>query len=263
MDYILPIEIWQIILDKVKIKSQLKLTTACKYFHNNLKVTDFSNVKYKYASLLTDDILKNYPYITKLKISNNVKINNLNHFKKLEELYFYGNCDLDNESLKGLNLKKLVLFDNPNLTDINHLTNLKELIIIDSKCGIGNDGIKNLNVKYLNVTNNSNITKINHMTNLTMLVAPGNDCGIDNDSIKGLNLSHLGAEGNYKISEIEHLTELEYLNAGWNGSINDNSIKKLNLKKLIACCNPRITEEGYKHMTNLEYVKLDSVFGKW
>lgn len=62
----------------------------------------------------------------------------------MDTLCIYGNCDLDNESLKNLNLKKLMLWDTPKITDINHMTNLEDLTIMDDKCGIDDNGIKKI-----------------------------------------------------------------------------------------------------------------------
>ena len=55
MEYILPIEIWQVLLDQVDFLSQIRFTMVCKYFYQSLRVTDFMNIDKKYLELLTDD----------------------------------------------------------------------------------------------------------------------------------------------------------------------------------------------------------------
>ena len=76
--------------------------------------------------------------------------------------------------------------DNSKITNINHMTKLKELVAQGS-CGINDEGINNLNnIEILYVGDNSKITNINHMTKLKELDAQGT-CGISDEGIISLN----------------------------------------------------------------------------
>ena len=50
---------------------QIRLTQVCTYFHNTLKIYDFSATYNPILTKLTDEILKRYPYIKYLNIPNN------------------------------------------------------------------------------------------------------------------------------------------------------------------------------------------------
>jgi hypothetical protein len=82
----------------------------------------------------------------------------------LQILSVEGNCGINDEGIKNLNLIKLNANCNSIITNINHMTNLQILQACD--CGINNEGIKNLNLIELYAYGNNNITHINHMTNL-------------------------------------------------------------------------------------------------
>jgi hypothetical protein len=53
--------------------------------------------------MLTNELLKLYPYITKLDISNNNKITDINHLIHLRELCVDGDrCQINNARIKNL-----------------------------------------------------------------------------------------------------------------------------------------------------------------
>ena len=62
-------------------KSQLYLSSCCKFFNNNLLIADLYNINSNVRSLLNDKILKQskYKYVTKLNAYNNEKIKDVNH----------------------------------------------------------------------------------------------------------------------------------------------------------------------------------------
>ena len=72
-------------------------------------------------------------------------------------------------SIKNLNLEKLDATHNKKITNVNHMTNLKDLDA-SGNCGIDNDGIKNINPEKLNIEYNGKITDVKHMTNLKELI---------------------------------------------------------------------------------------------
>jgi len=65
-------------------------------------------------------------------------------------------------------VKRLNASNNKNITNINHMTKLKELDA-SGGCGIDDKGISNLNLEKLDICNNHKITNVNHMSNLQEL----------------------------------------------------------------------------------------------
>src|SRR5438445_337347 len=71
---ILPIELFQVILEFSDFFYQIRLTQLNKYLHINLKIYDLYNIDKKYLKLLSNKILKNYKHIKKLNAKDNLKI---------------------------------------------------------------------------------------------------------------------------------------------------------------------------------------------
>src|SRR5579862_8205458 len=88
MENWLPPEIWQDILESLDFLSQIRLCQISKFFYDTLQITDFLNIPWEFLDKLTDDIIKNYPHIRKLRA--NKKIINVNHMDRLEILYADG-----------------------------------------------------------------------------------------------------------------------------------------------------------------------------
>ena len=106
---------------------------------------------------------------------------------------------------------RLCARNNPKITHINHMTNLKELNA-GGKCGIDNYGVKNINLEVLYAYDNQKITNIKHMTNLKELDARFN-CGIDDYGVKNLNLEVLYQWNNPKIQNMKRMTNIKELAA--------------------------------------------------
>jgi hypothetical protein len=106
-------------------------------------------------------------------------------------------CGITDQYIKNLNLIELNVEANKNITNINHMSNLKILFAQNSK--ISDLSIQNLNLTILNANNNPNITNINYINNLKELYACGKLCGIGNNGIKNLNLIKLESTNNNKI----------------------------------------------------------------
>ena len=110
----------------------------------------------------------------------------------------------------------------------------------------------------LNASHNSKIKKINHLTNLKILYARSDPydcvyCGIDDNSLIDFNLIELDASYNLNIKNVNHMTNLSTLHAYHRYcGISNNGLKSLNLRKLFAFGNPKITPDGVKHMNNLK-----------
>ena len=60
------IELWEIICDKIDFRSKIRLRQVNRYLYYNLNIYDFYNIPDYYRKLLTNDILKQHLYITRL-----------------------------------------------------------------------------------------------------------------------------------------------------------------------------------------------------
>ena len=94
MVIILPLEIYQQILEKLNFLSQIRLCQVSKSFYQILRITDFYHIDNEYLCKLTDDIIKNYPYIQKLNACSKIT----------------------DAGLASLNLKELFADYNPKIT---------------------------------------------------------------------------------------------------------------------------------------------------
>jgi len=274
----IPIEIHQLILSPADFLSQIRIRCACRLFYAKLEVTNFYDIEQKYLDRLSDDVLRAYPFVTKLNANHSSNITNLNNLPKLEILSDRKYRMRDHNICSNMNLTELDIGPNTKITDINYLTQLKKLNIGDNdesfyshkKYGIEDKGIANLNLTELNISNNRYIKNISHMTSLTKLIARG-DCRID--KIPCNNLTELDISYNPNIMNINHLTKLEVLHADatifssypcdWtrvklrgDSRISDASISGLNLRILYANGNRKIT--NVNHMNKLEKIYTDT-----
>lgn len=54
----LPLDTLRLAFDELDFMSQLRLISCCKYFRQNLTITDLFNIGARINDMLTDDILK-------------------------------------------------------------------------------------------------------------------------------------------------------------------------------------------------------------
>ena len=158
----IPAEIWQLILSCSEFLTQIKLRCVCKMFHKRLEVHIFMG--WRYTDLLTDDILRNYPFIKKLYAYDNPRITTVNHMSRLEILHAGCSCGIDDKGIQNANLKELHANNNPHITTVNHMSRL-EILHAQGNCGIDDIGIQNANLKELNADYNPKITTINSKIN--------------------------------------------------------------------------------------------------
>ena len=136
LNYDVPLEIWQIIIDDLNLTEQISFKTVCSRF-KDLVVTNIYNISYKARKLLTDDSLKQLKGVRELNISFNEQITN--------------------EGLKHINPYKLNITNCSKITDIKHMTNLRELYA-SYKCGVDFDNIKELpSLNKIIATNNKKL----------------------------------------------------------------------------------------------------------
>ena len=143
---------------------------TCRTFRNELDITDIYNIDEKYKKILTQSIIDRYINIKKLDALGNTKITNVNHLAKLEILYAFGQCGINDIGIMcSINLKSLNASDNSKITNVNNLVNL-ETLYANNKCGINDAGIINcINLKILNYHINTKITK-NWLNNLLITI---------------------------------------------------------------------------------------------
>lgn len=179
------------IINKLDFRSMIRFRQVCKWFHR-LEIHDFYHIDKKYLMRLSDEILKNYPFIELLNAYNNDKILDVNHLTRLIKLnasndriyiretggyyecrpnyYHSENCKISDASIKNLNLVELIACGNSLITDVNRMTNLRKLYA-SYNCGIDDDGIKDTNLTELCIMYNRKITNVDHMPKLKVLCA--------------------------------------------------------------------------------------------
>ena len=88
-----------------------------------------SDIDDKYLYRITDDVLLNYNKITELRLIAKTKIIKVNHLTKLKNISIMtGNKILDSQIRNCTNIETMICHD-PEMTDLNTLTKLKELIL--------------------------------------------------------------------------------------------------------------------------------------
>src|ERR1700753_4340603 len=105
-------------------KSQLNLSSSCKFFNNNLLIVDLYNINDNIRSLLNDKILKQskYKHITKLNASGNEKIKDISQMAStLKILYADNDCGIDQNGIKNLHLTELYANYNEKIKDVSQM----------------------------------------------------------------------------------------------------------------------------------------------
>jgi len=100
--------------------------------HLKLKIKDFINIKHEHTMKINDTILKNYSDVTDLKLST--KVTSINHLTNLTRLILTERSNMEsscfNKCTKITNLKLDRCYC---IEDINFLTNLTELCVVNEK----------------------------------------------------------------------------------------------------------------------------------
>lgn len=252
MEYILPSEIWRVISNFSNFPTRINLTKVCKFFNENLQITDLYTIESKYLKLLTNDILKNYPSVTKLNLTDNPNVTDINHLNKLQILKASGRkCALGNQGIKKLNLKEIDVSYNLHITNLNCFSQLR-VLTAKGRCGLTNQGINKLrDVRDLDLTDNLTINKISHLKKLRVLNAYGTDCAIDDNSLQNLNLHALDVTNNPNVTNINHMNRLKILMANGDCGLSTVGIIMLRLKVIFADYNNKIKRKDLKHMTSI------------
>lgn len=169
MNDMISLDLWQLICSSCNSSTQCNLKRITKWFYASIHLTKLT---YK-SELIDENVLKLHQHITKLNISYNNKVFNVNHLTKLTNL------------------------------------NISHQYAAEKPLCITDDGIFQLTaLKTLNAANNHYITNIAPFLQLETLDA-SDDCGITNDTLLCPTLTSLNISYNKKITDISHLIKLK------------------------------------------------------
>ena len=231
-----PIELHQFITNLLNLRSQVNFISCHKLFENiyiqKIFIRDCTDVLQQKKFSKINKLELDHRYYNVI-IPNDI-IKNLTH---LTASGFYSG--ITQQEILPLNLVKLDISYNPNITNISHMTNLK-VLKVNGNYGISQDSISKLYLIKLYALNNSSIINVSHMSRLETLCAAG-ICGIDQNGISGLgaSLRKLVINDNGKIKNLNHLVGLKKLYM--NGRC-DCDFGLLKLKTLKANYNRSITD---------------------
>src|SRR6201992_2811840 len=173
-------------------KSQLYLSSCCKFFNNNLLIVDLYNINENIRSLLNDKILKQskYKHVTELNASGNEKIKDVSQMasilKILDASY---NCGIDQNGIKDLHLTELNASNNEKIKDVSQMASILKILYANGYCGIDQNGIKDLHLIKLYAYGNKKIKDVSQMASTLKILDAYGNCGIDQNSIKDLHLT--------------------------------------------------------------------------
>lgn len=261
----LPPDIIKIIYAQFDFPTQLNLKLTSKIFVTYPITNLLDNLPDTYC--LTDEILKLYPHMNKLKISpKSFMLHICPPLSNLTTLCVIGNMSKITDTTVTFltNLTELSITANKKITDINCLTNLR---ILSSNVGsnLTTKGILELtNLTKLHISS-GRISNINHLINLKILSMEDtgkSQCGIINTGINLLtNLTELNVNWNSRIIDAGTLINLRTLHCcGRTCGIGDIGIKFLtNLTNLYCCNNSNITD--INHLENLQTLYASGICG--
>src|ERR1700753_1860589 len=147
-------------------KSQLYLSSCCKFFNNNLLIADLYNISDNIRSLLNDKILKQskYKHITKLNAFGNKKIKDVSQMAStLKILNAGGYCGIDQNGIKDLHLTELDASRNEKIKDVSQMASTLKILDASFNCGIDQNGIKDLHLTELWASGNEKIKDVSQM----------------------------------------------------------------------------------------------------
>lgn len=236
--------------NEIQVKNNKSVDLTELYIPHNTYITDISfmtNLKILNAnsSVIRQMGIRGLNLI-KLNISYNDYITDVSFMTNLKKLIARGSSALTSKGIKKLQLRHIDLSDNKKIKKIPSMKSLKH-INISGFCCIDQNNIEKFNPIILNISSNRHITSIKHMINLKVLHCNYN-CKMSIISIN--SLVELNLNSNPHIEEIPAITTLKILRI--NGSrcaLNQKSIDKLNVVKLSAKYNNKITDVS--HMSNL------------
>lgn len=215
------------------------------------KMKDLIKLKLNCCSEITDEGLKYLKNLKSLYLFEYKKITKkgLNYLKNtLKILFLYGESNIKDGDLKGLDIRVLYLKENKNITNkgLNYLKNLEKLSL-EKNNNITDDGINRLkNLKILYLPKNNKITNkgILPLKNIEKLDLSFNNI-ISFHSLKNkknLKCLYLTKNKRIKFPEITKLNSLNYIGFDYSEK---NYVSKKYFKEGI--CSKIIVEDLQKH----------------
>lgn len=221
--------------------------------------------------------------LSTLKITYNSNFGNIGDFamfNNLRELEFDGlSCITQRQIVLVKNVVKLTLRSTDYVTDLNHMTKLRDLKLSNT-CGVKDKGIKSLTNIIRLYLFNVRITDINHMIKIRFLTLYDRGNEIRQENISNLvNVETLNISYSKNINDLNHMTKLKKLFMQCNESVTQDGISKLmnliylniynneliydlnhliNLKSLIIGNNSNLTNESIRSLINLKILKLNN-----
>ena len=253
------IEIWQIILDLLDLKSQIRLISVSKFYNAQLYIND----------LLEPDLLKNinntdillqrkFQFMRKLYMFEHYSDIELWNFKQLQILHI--DKSLDPALITTYSQYRQLKLRKQGINPKSMYPNLIELDITNT--GYVWDNIVSC-MKQLKVLHTNNLpSQFIYEDTLASAIYPGleriprSKSAISQDTINKLDLTELYISNNCSIFSLSHFTNLQVLDAsGTKSTITQDCINLLNLVKLYVSDNININ--NVSHMTKLEVFHAD------
>lgn len=216
---LVPVDVVKIIFYKLKFYEQLAFKSTCKKYY----ALQIKNIPKELYAKLTDDILIRFPALEMLVLGKNDNITDigLSRVPNLKVLMLYKNTKITDDGIKCC--KKLRHFQtlSNNISDISHLTELREL----------------------SVQNNSKITNAIILKNAIKIRL-----------LKLINTNIILSD-----SVLQKLKNLKYLFIKFmNQRFSDIGLQNLKKLKMLITDDSRITNSGLVHMKNLQFLCLPS-----
>jgi len=104
-----PLDIWDDIFQRCDLLSQLNLFAVCSDFYRSFSITDLYNIPEKYRNRLTILVLRQTKFgrLVQLNVGGNKHVTDVSFLTALKNLNVNGQCGVDQQGIKGLNLRVL------------------------------------------------------------------------------------------------------------------------------------------------------------
>lgn len=267
MEFLLPLDVHRYIFNYLDTISQFRIRSVCKRFYNYLQIHHFNT--YEHALLLqkfgNDEVLAKMTHLRSLYLDlrslylDNSYISTFSHLTNLKQLALFGNYHQKNID-RLYNLEELYLNNVLGIRDLNHLSKLTYLELVETK--INDANIEKLTgIRSLQIIRYCEIKLFSRLTNLETLIISDDRTEFNNDQLSCLtNLKYLDASMCPNISIVTDLTKLEFLDIRRIGNIRKIiDLRNLyNLTKLVAD-RTDLNLEDISHLIQLEELSVRSV----
>lgn len=232
-----------------------------------IHLTNLRILSINQCNQISDQSIHGLDQLEELYCDDCEKITDLNLFPRIKILSIGGNSGLRDSGIRSLNPIELNVDENPMITMISHMSNLRilsakwkkydfetdetdETDLLESRPGIGDEQLQGLNLESLNASNNYRIIDLSHMDRLRILYANGTS-GIDVTKVTN-DLIELHADDNKKITDLNHLKKLKVLHVEGKSGIGSDGIWDLDLRELKWLGN-RNFRSGYLFLQKINF----------